>query len=249
MQPGQGAGSEHCGAHRTPEGDCSARSSPRSAGRPRAGLMQSWHPPDMSCPFSAPSSAAWGCHMQPCDGQVLTDVPTETLSVPRNSFSPSRQSSFGTPLSRRQRPGLAPHPRAGHTARPRSPRGLELGRSKQPCAQPSLTDGMWPPRFWAVGEPGELGKTGQGFVFSSVSSRWRKRGRGDTWHKKVPQWHGAAALWLSATVALASGGVQLRALLSRDGDRQVASLLTTAGPGEPKFPVTMVTLSDDPAWC
>lgn len=70
---------------------------PRSAGEPRAGLTQS-------------------------DGKVPVDVP-----VLRSGFTPSRQSSFGSLLSRWQCPGLAPRPRAGHSARPRSPRRLELG--------------------------------------------------------------------------------------------------------------------------
>lgn len=127
VQPGRGAGSEHCGAHCTPDGDSSAGSSSRSAGKPRAVLMQSWQPPVMSCPFSAASSPARGCHVESCNGEVLMDVPTETLSVPQSGFTPSRQSSFGTPLSRGRCPGLVPRPRAGRTARPRSPRGLELG--------------------------------------------------------------------------------------------------------------------------
>lgn len=57
-------------------------------------------------------------------------------------------------------------------------------------AQPSLTDGMWLPRFWAAGEPGEWRKTRQGFVFLGCFIP----------HKEVLRCHGAAALWLSATV-------------------------------------------------
>lgn len=70
---------------------------PRSAGEPRAGLMQN-------------------------DGEVPVDAP-----VPRSGFTPGRQSNFGSPLSRWQCPGPAPRPRTGHTARPRSPRRLEPG--------------------------------------------------------------------------------------------------------------------------
>lgn len=115
---------------------------------------------------------------------------------------------------------------------------------------------MRPPRFWAVGEPGELGKTGQGFVFFSVSSNRRKRGHGGA---------GMSQSRRSGTARPRSGcrppwpwraeGARLRAALSRDGGRHpppwvvhVASLL---GEGEdtPKLSVTAGTPSDDPAWC
>ena len=209
VQPGRGAGSEHCGAHCTPDGASAAGSSSRGAAKPRAALMQSRQPPDTSCPFSAPSSPARGCCVQwrGPHGRAHRDA----VSATKRPHPQLAKQFWDSPFLRAM-PGTGPASlsRAQRTA-PLAPRA-GAGVKQAAGAQPSLADGMRPPRFWAVGEPGELGKTEQGLVFWSVSSRLEEARPWRRWREEVPRWHGTAALGLSAAVAPACRGAQRCAL-------------------------------------
>lgn len=101
------------------------------------------------------------------------DVPAETRFMPQGGFIPSQPRSLGTPL---------PTGKQGTRLGPARPVGWSWGEASSRARSPASPMVCGCPG--SVGEPGGLGKTGQGFVFWGVLSRWRKRGRGGAGTRK-----------------------------------------------------------------